>query len=67
MWGFSSSLSNVVNIILGKLEGKPFTQNVTNTNSQNVNNIVQQMASSQIFTVYFYLFEIFYLELWAKY
>ena len=55
MWGFSSSLSNVVNIILGKLEGKPFTQNVTNTNSQNaVNNIVQQMASAPIFTVYFF-------------
>ena len=41
MWGFGSTLSNVVNTILAKIEGKPMNQNVPNVNpGQN------QMASN---------------------
>jgi hypothetical protein len=48
LWGFNSTLSNVVNIILAKIEGRQYNQSAPNMNNFSPNQISNNINIPQM-------------------
>lgn len=54
LWGFNSTLSNVVNTILAKIEGRAFNANVPSNNAAPQNQMQNNINIPQMMVIFIY-------------